>query len=319
MSKYIDTTNLISDFLNDRLSNRERAAFLKLYATIVQEDPEDAGVIFDDIQKQIDALSEQELSLFFSKIDASVAATKQTNLFTFERAGYYVKYAAAILIFLAVSVWFYKNFLGTDSSITYIADADEMIWLPDSSSVLLKGGSTLIVESAYGKESRQITLKGEGFFDVRPDKTKPFIVSSPSGFFTKVLGTSFLMSTYDLASKVEVTTGIVEVGDVDRVHATLSAGDKLLKDINGEVAISRKVQEKPVEILEFQNQELRMIASRLTEVYGINIIIKEGVPLSIKSTGTFSSDQPVEDIIMTICSLHQLKYRSTPNGILISK
>ena len=319
MSKYIDTKDLISDFLNDRLSSRERAAFLKLYATIVQEDPEDAGVIFDDIQKQIDALSEKELSLFFSKIDASVAASRQTKSLAFEKAGYYIKYAAAIVIFLALSVWFYKDFLGKGGAITHIASADEIIWLPDSSSVLLKTGSTLIIEPAYGKDSRQITLKGEGFFDVKPDKQRPFIVSSPSGFYTKVLGTSFLMSTYEWANNVEVTTGIVQVGAVNKVHATLLAGDKLRKDKSGEIVIIRQVHEKPVEVLEFQNQELRNIVSRLTEVYGIEIIIKEGVPLSLQSTGTFSSDQPVEDIIMTICSLHQLKYTSTPGGILISK
>ncbi|MFR7880018.1 MAG: FecR domain-containing protein [Butyricimonas paravirosa] len=43
---------------------------------------------------------------------------------------------------------------------------------------------------------RRVKIEGEGFFDVKPDATKPFHVEIPGGESIRVLGTSFNVSAY---------------------------------------------------------------------------------------------------------------------------
>jgi len=317
MGKYIDSENLIKDFINDRLTDHDREKFLKLYYSIAQGDREEAASIFDDIHAQMEALSNQELAFFLNKLDA-LNTNSQTNrtvrsfkLFT------YLRYAAIIFAALSVGFWFFKSF--ESGTVNYFAKTDRLIWLPDSSSVVLKAGSSLFLEASYDRSERQIKLDGEAFFNVKPNRQKPFIVHSSHGLVTKVLGTSFLMSTKKTLQKVEVKTGKVQVSNGDKVYAILLAGDKLIKRGNDAVEIKRQARKTPNETIEFNNLDLRIIASRLMEVYGRSIIIDNSVPEGLKYTATFSSNQPLEEIIMTISTVHQLHYKISSEKIIVSK
>lgn len=317
MGKYIDTENLIKDFINDRLTDHDREKFLKLYNSIAQVDREEADSIFDDLHAQVEALSNQELAFFLNKLDAlnTNAETHKTvpsiKLFT------YIRYAAIIVAALSVGFWFFKSF--EKGTVNYFAKTDQLIWLPDSSSVVLKAGSSLFLEPSYGKSERQITLDGEAFFDVKPDKQKPFIVHSSHGLVTRVLGTSFLMSTKNTLQKVEVKTGKVQVGNGNEVYAILFAGDRLIKRVNDTVEIKRHARKLQPETIEFNNLDLRVIASKLMEVYGRSIVIDKSVPEGLKYTATFSSNQPLEEIIMTISTVHHLHYKISLHEIILSK
>lgn len=52
------------------------------------------------------------------------------------------------------------------------------VQLPDGTVVWLNAGSKLTYTKDYGKELREVTLVGEGFFDVVKNKEKPFIIST---------------------------------------------------------------------------------------------------------------------------------------------
>ena len=47
--------------------------------------------------------------------------------------------------------------------------------LPDSSTVWLNSGSRLSYTKDFGRKNRNISLCGEGFFDVRRDESHPFV------------------------------------------------------------------------------------------------------------------------------------------------
>lgn len=102
--------------------------------------------------------------------------------------------------------------------------------LPDSSFVWLNAGTQLTYSSDYGKASREIYLKGEAFFEVAPDKDRPFLVHA--GRLTiRVLGTSFNVRSYEKDSVVETTLikGKVEVqlGDGAGQKIILAPNEKL--------------------------------------------------------------------------------------------
>ncbi|WP_039054244.1 FecR family protein [Sphingobacterium sp. T2] len=82
------------------------------------------------------------------------------------------------------------------------------VTLPDSTTVLLNGNSTLTYPQWQPKNFRIVKIQGEGFFDVKPDKQRPFFVIAPQ-YTTKVVGTSFNINT-DINANIEVRSGVVQ-------------------------------------------------------------------------------------------------------------
>ncbi|MGV3642062.1 MAG: FecR domain-containing protein [Adhaeribacter sp.] len=76
--------------------------------------------------------------------------------------------------------------------------------LPDGSRVWLNASSSLRFPSAFTGRWRQVELKGEGYFEVAPDKQHPFQVVVGNGK-VQVLGTRFNVMAYE-EEKIVTTT-----------------------------------------------------------------------------------------------------------------
>lgn len=85
--------------------------------------------------------------------------------------------------------------------------------LPDGSRVWLNAASSLKYPADFVADSRQVTLEGQGYFEVTHDKKKPFIVNAGQDYSVKVLGTSFNVSAYKDEDMIETTLveGIVDI------------------------------------------------------------------------------------------------------------
>lgn len=81
------------------------------------------------------------------------------------------------------------------------------IILPDSTVVWLNSGSSLKYNQAFGKKDREVTLMGEGYFEVAKDKSKPFIVQTDS-LNINVLGTVFNLRAYN--DDADVIVNLIE-------------------------------------------------------------------------------------------------------------
>lgn len=84
--------------------------------------------------------------------------------------------------------------------------------LPDSTTIWLHPGAQ--IQHAKSFRTRDVSFSGEGFFHVKPDKSRPFVIRS-GDMRTKVLGTSFNVRAIpgEASFKVSVATGSVQVGD----------------------------------------------------------------------------------------------------------
>lgn len=118
--------------------------------------------------------------------------------------------------------------------------------LPDSSFVWLNAATQLTYASDYGKTRREVYLQGEAFFEVAPDKDRPFLVHAGK-LIVKVLGTSFNVRSYAGDSAVETTLikGKVEVqlNDGAGKHILLSPNEKLT--VSNEPPAAKKVLAPP--------------------------------------------------------------------------
>lgn len=88
------------------------------------------------------------------------------------------------------------------------------IQLPDGTNVWLNANTTLHYPLAFTKKNREITLDGEGYFEVAKDK-KPFIVKT-NKYNIEVMGTTFNVEAY--ADKPVFTT-ILYTGKVKLYNA----------------------------------------------------------------------------------------------------
>lgn len=84
--------------------------------------------------------------------------------------------------------------------------------LSDGTHVWLNSESELIYPTNFTGNTREVILRGEAFFDVAKDASKPFIVAN-NQMKIKVLGTSFNVSGYavDKQQNVTLVSGSVQV------------------------------------------------------------------------------------------------------------
>lgn len=128
------------------------------------------------------------------------------------------KYAAVIIFAVLLgSTGFYLGFRN-HTTVVYseiISTPNQVIneyTLPDGTVVALNSNSKLVFPKQFKGQTREVTIEGEAFFDVKPNPEKPFIINAGKAQI-KVVGTSFNVSAYPENETVEVVvkTGKVQV------------------------------------------------------------------------------------------------------------
>jgi transmembrane sensor len=90
--------------------------------------------------------------------------------------------------------------------------AKTQLVLPDGTKVWLNSDSRLTYDARFDDAVREVTLEGEGYFDVVKNPRRPFIVHT-SGIDVRVLGTAFNVKSYPQEATIEATLihGSIEV------------------------------------------------------------------------------------------------------------
>ncbi|UCS91503.1 FecR domain-containing protein [Echinicola marina] len=157
-----------------------------------------------------------------------------------------------------------------------------IVHLPDGSQVTLNSSSEIRYLSDFGKHHRNLSLKGEAFFQVARDTSMSFIVRSGE-ITTKALGTSFNISAYENENtSVKLATGIVEIEQdgeekeetlmrlIPGEEAFLTAGTKIGKrKFDLESAFLWKDG-----VLFFDEKPFSDVVEILERWYGVEIILK---------------------------------------------
>ena len=101
--------------------------------------------------------------------------------------------------------------------------------LPDGTIVWLNAESSLRFPTLFTGKERKVYAKGELYFDVKHDETKPFIVEVEKDYAVRVLGTEFNLRAYS-GSPIATTLveGRVQVKGMDNI-VLLSSGQQALE------------------------------------------------------------------------------------------
>lgn len=134
--------------------------------------------------------------------------------------------AAAILILLPFSIWWFEHREGEPKPIAYDlvrsnqhlkeivnkTSSDKLVTLEDGSVVSLQPSARIAFPLHFAKEKREVYLDGKAFFEVRKNRARPFYVYYDK-LITQVLGTSFTISADQKKGQITVAvkTGRVAV------------------------------------------------------------------------------------------------------------
>jgi len=190
--------------------------------------------------------------------------------------------------------------------ITATAPAGSVVQLllADSTIVYLNAGSQLTYCPESERNTRELTLNGEAWFDVTKDKKSPFVVHT-SACDVNVIGTRFNVKAFAAESQV-VTT--LEEGEV---LLSSAAGFQLASQIEllpGDQAVIDKstnmVQVKKVETrnftswkdnkLMFINMNMKELIVSLERKFGVEIDVSDPDILKYHYTGTLKNESVFE-------------------------
>lgn len=216
--------------------------------------------------------------------------------------------AAAVLLFLFASRLFLQPEKQQVPDLTFanvhVSEAGERksFQLPDGSTVMLNSGSRIQLAENFNVSSREVSLQGEGYFNVTANKDKPFIIHTEA-MDVKVLGTVFNVRAYSGDKKAETSliTGAVEVTlhksgnkrillqpNQKVTTSTTEASDYAVK----EMAVEKTANAVP-EIswtrnrLVFANNSFEEIAVELQRWYGVQLIFDNESIKQFRFTATF--------------------------------
>lgn len=196
------------------------------------------------------------------------------------------------------------------------------VQLPDGSVVYLAPSSNLVISSSFGGKTREVTLTGEAFFDVKHNAQKSFIVQTANNSKVNVLGTSFnVYSRRGVDEEVKVATGLVGVVN-GKTTTMLKAGEQLdyalanakINKTRVNVSDAASLQNG---VLYFNNSNAAQIAQKITRYYNIKV----EVAASANKHSGFSGEMKDYGLAKMLDGLHYatgIKYRfKNENSILI--
>ncbi len=227
------------------------------------------------------------------------------------------------------------------------------IQLPDGTQVWLNADSRITYGNDFGTKSRVVSLSGEAYFDVVPNKAVPFFIHT-SKMTIKVTGTAFNVRAYPAEDRSETSLvhGKVEVtlnGQPDKTYylhpseklviagSLVHQNDPVLKGVAkpagelpmlAEVHISKMVldheMQLPIETawvnnrLAFADESFRDVANKMERWYGVSIRFDDPSLDEIHLTGSFENET-IQEALEALKLTAKFWYRVNGNSIVISK
>lgn len=322
-------TDLLKKYLRGEATPEESAIIDQWYLSL-QENPDDVSLLdpleLDIVQNKI-----------LDRIKSNIAQPKEKRPAPkigsrpfFLKAPFKLAAAISAIAVIGLGGALFFNQKGLPSFPTQTVEVNESVLhsynhtastrrvvLSDGTAIMLKPNSSIVYPRDFAEHERKIELKGEAFFDVTKDKSRPFIIST-SAVTVKVLGTSFNVMAYEGAKEVSVAvkTGKVSVVKSRKVMPSeAETTDEVILTPNQEVIyntareyFSKKLVAEPEIILlkptlfetQYDGAPVVKILNVLEENYGIDILYDEEI-LSNCILTTSMAEEGLYERIEIIC------------------
>ncbi len=198
--------------------------------------------------------------------------------------------------------------------------------LSDGTKVWLNADSKIKYPVSFGQDKREVSLRGEGYFEVAKDSSRPFIVSTDK-MDVKVLGTTFDVNTYEDEGKsfVVLVEGLVEVSAGKGESRIITPGymaEVNMHDVQAKTHVSKCDTEHYIAWksgnFSFRNASLTEILKRVSRYYDVTVI-REQVFEEEYYTGDVSSDVSLESLLAVIESSTSVSFKVERKIVYVQK
>lgn len=310
----IDINNILAKHFTDKLSEDEEALFIA-WKNNHKKEYEDLKFIWKNTQI-LDHKDKFSIREGWNSLEAKLLTREKAS---FKKHVIYKRawlIAASILILFSISFpWLWSQ----SNTNTIVASTIKDVILDDGSVVTLNKDASLSYPKKFEKAKRELTLKGEAFFEVQPDSNRPFKINVNKTKVT-VLGTSFYINSTGSNVEVVVKTGKVAFTTDKNEEVMLITGEKAV--YKGSEII--KTENKNVnflswktKIVKFENKPLSFILKELQNIYGKSIVV-QGDASKCFATIDFEK-QELDDALKELQLLFGFKMIVNNDNVLINE
>jgi transmembrane sensor len=244
------------------------------------------------------------------------------------------KAAACVLVLAACCAAFFfwhenknaslaENQPSLKNAVKTAKDEHRLIVLLDGSKVWINGNSKLACAPAFNNQTREVTLHGEAFFDIRHDPHRPFIINT-GNVKTTVLGTAFNIRAFpgENAVTVTVTRGKVRVEAENKKGGTITANQQLTLNLTSEQLEEHAVNAEAVsewikDDLILYNVTFHEVEEILEDRYSVDIRFDNALLKECRFTSTFFQNASLDEVLTTICLVNGASYKINDKVITI--
>ncbi|HEY4206853.1 MAG TPA: FecR domain-containing protein [Puia sp.] len=235
----------------------------------------------------------------------------------------FLKYAAAIILLLSVSfLTWYIRAGHTPAAAPILAEiprpiSDQCITLADGSKVLLHKDAHIDFDPAFSGQTREVTLTGEAYFDIRHD-SRPFIVHT-GAITTTVLGTAFNINAHDKDLTITVLKGKVKVDNGSGDISILRRNEQVMVDMVNhrlkkiQVDAQKEIAWKKPYLL-FNDVSMKEAVDELRQRFRVNITLTNPASENCHVTASFTQGESLEQIVKVLSKINSMDYRLTTGG-----
>jgi hypothetical protein len=205
----------------------------------------------------------------------------------------------------------------------------QRILLSDGTLVQLNSGSKLTFPATFSGKTREVFLKGEGFFEVSKNAQMPFIVKTDQ-IDIRVLGTAFNISAY--GDEQFVTTvlleGKVNVEQKDKLFAneklTLAPGQACFYSVANKHSNVKEVNVNDYVLwkdglYKFEDMPLREVANRVRRYYNMNVLVSDEQLANTLVSGKLVLTDDFAEVLQYLSKTVEGDIEKTKDGIYILK
>jgi len=233
--------------------------------------------------------------------------------------------------------------VATTSEVSTRMGSRSKLLLPDGSVVWLNAGSKLIYNKDFGSASREVSLVGEGYFEVTRMHDLPFIIQTPT-MQIKVLGTTFNVKSYlnEETSETSVIKGSVEILPKQRPGEkfVLKSNEKLVLSNSTKTAKKEQQSNIPMIVLKsityaekdssvvetswvenklvFDDEPFAEVALKMERWYAVQIMFEDRNIERMHLTGSFVNEN-IQQALEALQLSSNFHYEIKQNVITITK
>ncbi len=154
--------------------------------------------------------------------------------------------------------------------------------LADGSKVWLNAESSVTFPTSFTGSERKVSMKGEAYFEVAHDASKPFLVSA-NNTEVKVLGTHFNINGYDGETRTTLLEGSVAVELPGKTSRIIPGQQAVTSNLNNAIVVLNGVDLNEVMAWKngyfyFTHASVEMVMKQLSRWYDVDIIYQGDLP-----------------------------------------